>query len=165
MPHAVSSSTSYGVTPSVRASRRRGPAGHQIAEFHTTYGGLRARLVETARPVAWLGGRTRGFAIETFAPTRIFSLARRGFVRTIHGRIEVRPLDDTVYLGTIPIVESRLAIEASLNRFARVYAYEAWLAKAEARALAEAICVADQLPTSAVLTLEDLLPFVTAPAA
>ncbi len=139
------------------------PPGHQVSEFHTTYGGLRARLVETTRPVAWLGGRTRGLAIETFAPTRIFSLARRGFVRTIHGRIEVRPLDDTVYLGTIPIVEARLSIEASLNRFARVYAYEAWLAKAEARALAGAICDGDQLPTSAVLTLDDLLPFVTAP--
>ena len=61
------------------------PGGHQISEFHSTYGGLRARLVETARPVAWLGGRTRGLAIETFAPTRIFSLARRGYVRTIHG--------------------------------------------------------------------------------
>jgi hypothetical protein len=141
------------------------PGGAQIAEFHTTYAGLRSRLVETARPVAWLGGRTRGLAIETFAPARIFSLARRGHVRTIHGRIEVRPLDDTVYLGTVPILEARLAIEASLNRFARVYAYEAWLAKAEARALAEAVCIADDLPASAVLTLDDLLPFVTAPAA
>ena len=87
----------------------------------------------------------------------------RGFVRTIHGRIEVRPLDDTVYLGTIPITEARPAIEASLNRFARVYAYEAWLAKAEAGALAQAICTGDESPTSAVLTLDDLLPFVTAP--
>ena len=54
------------------------PGAQQISEFHTTYGGLRARLVETARPVAWLGGRTRGLAIETFAPTRIFSLAAGG---------------------------------------------------------------------------------------
>ena len=136
------------------------PGGHQISEFHSTYGGLRARLVETARPVAWLGGRTRGLAIETFAPTRIFSLARRGYVRTIHGRIEVRPLDDTVYLGTIPIAEARAGIEASLNRFARVYAYETWLAKAEAGALAEAVCAGDQLPAPAVLTLDDLLPVV-----
>jgi hypothetical protein len=137
------------------------PGAGQIAEFHSTYAGLRARLVETVRPVAWLGGRTRGLAIETFAPARIFSLPRRGHVRTIHGRIEVRPLDDTVYLGTVPLAEARSAIEASLNRFARVSAYEAWLAKAEARALTEAICVADDLPAPAVLTLDDLLPFVT----
>ena len=77
----------------------------------------------------------------------------------------MRPLDDTVYLGTIPLAEARTAIEASLNRFARVYAYETWLAKAEAAALADAVCVADELPASAVLTLDDLLPFVTAPAA
>ena len=77
----------------------------------------------------------------------------------------MRPLDDTVYLGTVPILEARAGIEASLNRFARVYAYEAWLAKAEARALAEAVCIADELPASAVLTLDDLLPFVTAPVA
>jgi hypothetical protein len=44
----------------------------------------------------------------------------------------------------------------------RVSAYENWLAKAEARVLAEAICVDDRLPTPAPLTLDDLLPF-TAP--
>ena len=58
----------------------------------------------------------------------------------------MRPLDDTAYLGTIPITEARAAIEASLNRFARVYAYEAWLAKAEAGALAQAICTGARLP-------------------
>src|SRR4029079_16152369 len=30
------------------------PGSRQIAEFHSTYGGLRARLVETARPAAQL---------------------------------------------------------------------------------------------------------------
>ena len=34
----------------------------------------------------WLGFRTRGLAVETFAPARIFALPRRGRVRTIHGR-------------------------------------------------------------------------------
>ena len=114
---AVSSSTSFGATPCARASRRRRPAGHQIAEFHTTYGGLRARLVETARPVAWLGGRTRGLAIETFAPTRIFSLARRGFVRTIHGRIEVlrstTPSISARFRSSRPVRRSRLRSTAS----------------------------------------------------
>ena len=140
----------------------RKATGAEILEFHETYGGLRARLVETARPVAWLGGKTRGLAIETFAPTRIFSLGAAGRVRTIHGQIRVTPLGDTVFLGTVPLTESRAAIESSLNRFARVSAYENWLAKAEERALAEAICQDDRLPTPAPLTLDDLLPF-TAP--
>ena len=148
----------------VRA-RFRAPtaSGAAIAEFHRTYATLRARLVETARPVEWLGGRARGLAVETFAPARIFTLSRRGRVRTIHGRIEVRPLGDTMYLGAVPLAEARPAIQSSLNRFARVAAYESWLAKAQARALEEAICVGDRLPSPAALTLDDLLPFVTPP--
>jgi len=134
-----------------------------VAEFHRTYAGLQARLVETPRPVEWLGWRSRGLAVETFAPARIFALSGRGRVRTMHGRIEVKPLGDTVFLGTIPLVEARSAIEASLNRFARVSVYENWLAKAEERALAEAVCVGDELPSPAALTLDDLLPFVTTP--
>ena len=85
-----------------------------------------------------------------------------GRVRTPQGQIQVTPLGDTVFLGTIPLPEARAAIESSLNRFARVAAYENWLAKAEERALAEAVCVDDRLPTPAPLTLDDLLPF-TAP--
>jgi hypothetical protein len=140
----------------------RASTAAEIAEFHTTYSGLRARLVETTRPVAWLGGKTRGLAIETFAPTRIFALGGAGRVRTIHGLLQVKPLGDTVFLGTVPLPDARSAIESSLNRFARVAAYENWLAKAEERALADAICVDDRLPSPAPLTLDDLLPF-TAP--
>ena len=139
--------------------------GEAIAEFHRTYANLQARLVETARPVAWLGGKNRGLAIETFAPARIFRLLRPGRVRTIHGLIRVKPLEDTVLLGSVPLADARAAIESSLNRFARVSAYENWLAKAQARALAEAVCVGDTLPASSALTLDDLLPFVTLPTA
>ena len=140
----------------------RRSTGAEIADFHGTYAGLRARLVETARPVTWLGGKTRGIAVETFAPARIFGLSAKGRVRTPQGQLLVTPLGDTVFLGTIPLVEARAAIESSLNRFARVAAYENWLAKAEERALAEAVCLDDRLPTPAPLTLDDLLPF-TAP--
>jgi hypothetical protein len=143
--------------------RPRAPSASAIAEFHRTYAGLRARLVQAARPVDWLGGRATGIAIETFAPTRLFSLGRPGRVRTLHGPIRVVPQGDTVLLGTVPLVEARAAISSSLRRFARVSAYESWLADAEERALAEAICVDDRLPTPAPLTLDDLLPFVLAP--
>ena len=47
----------------------------------------------------------------------------------------MKPLGDTVFLGAVPLAEARPAIEASLNRFARVSAYENWLAKAQERAL------------------------------
>ncbi|MGH3071487.1 MAG: hypothetical protein ACRDNB_04345 [Gaiellaceae bacterium] len=141
------------------------PSASAISEFHQTYAGLRARLVATARPVDWLGGRTRGLAVETFAPSRLFTLGRAGRVRTLHGQILVTPLGDTILLGTVPLAEARAAITASLNRFGRVSAYESWLATAEERALREAICADDRLPTPAPLTLDDLLPFVTAPTA
>ena len=108
------------------------PSAAAIAEFHVTYAGLQARLVETERPVEWLGCRTSGLAVETFAPARIFALPRRGAVRTIHGRIQVTPLADTVFLGAVPLLEARPAIVSSLSRFARVSAYETWLAKAAA---------------------------------
>jgi hypothetical protein len=139
------------------------PSAAAVAEFHVTYAGLRARLVETPRPVDWLGYGTRGLAVETFAPAKIFSLARRGRVRTMHGPIEVKPLGDTIFLGTVPLPEARAAIEASLLRFARVSVYESWLADTQERALREAVCIGDQLPASAALTLDDLLPFVATP--
>jgi hypothetical protein len=141
------------------------PSAAASAEFHVTYAGLRARFVETARPVDWLGFRTRGLAVETFAPARIFSLSRRGKVRTIHGLIDVKPVGDTVFLGTIPFAEARPAIESSLSRFARVSVYESWLANAEAQALSQAVCAGDELPAPAALTLDDLLPFTAGPSA
>ena len=136
------------------------PSAAAIAEFHQTYAGLRTRMVETARPVEWLGGRNRGLAIETFAPARIFALPRRGSVRTIRGLIQVTPLGDTFLLGAVPLLEARAAIESSLKRFGRVAAYESWLAKAQERALDQALCVEDRIPSPAALTLDDLLPFV-----
>jgi hypothetical protein len=145
--------------------RPRSPSAGAVAEFHRTYANLRVRLVEATRPVDWLGGRSRGIAVETFAPTRIFSLGRAGRVRTLHGPIRVTPLGDTVLLGTVPLAEARGAIRSSLNRFARVSAYETWLAAAEERALEQAICVDDRLPTPVPLTLDDLLPFVAGPTA
>ena len=72
----------------VRRDRVRGrfrpprPSATAVAEFHQTYAGLRARLVETPRPVDWLGFGTRGLAIETFAPARIFcSAGAAGYAR------------------------------------------------------------------------------------
>jgi hypothetical protein len=136
------------------------PSAAAIAEFHQTYAQLRVRLVETPRPVDWLGFGTRGLAVETFAPAKVFSLARPGRVRTMHGPVQVKPLGDTVFLGTVPLPEARAAIQSSLFSFARVNVYESWLADAEAKALTEAVCAGDQLPAPAVLTLDDLLPFV-----
>jgi hypothetical protein len=137
--------------------RPRAPSAAAITEFHATYADFRARPVETARPVAWLGWRARGLAVETFAPLRTFSLQRAGRVRTSGGPVAVRPLGETVLLGAVPLVDARAAIVASLGRFARVAAYESWLSKLEAQALDEATCAGDELPVPTSITLDDLL--------
>jgi hypothetical protein len=129
-----------------------------IAAFHESYAWLPARLVEVAEPVAWLGGRRRGFALQTFAPAEVFQLRRARVVRTPTGRLEVRPLGETSPLGTLPLADARPAIAAALGRLGRAAAYDHWLVKQEQRALAGAICLGDDLPEPASFGLDTLLP-------
>ena len=133
------------------------PSSGAIEAFHTTYAGLQARLVEVTSPVGWLGGLTRGLALETFAPRRIFGLSRTGSVRGPDGRIEVRALEPTTSLGAVPLGVARPAIVVALNRFSRASTYERWLVRAEERALAEATCLGDELPQTGAIDLDDLL--------
>ena len=137
--------------------RPRAPSAAAIGEFHRTYTHLQARWVETAEPVSWLGGRRRGIALETFAPLRVFALSGRAQVRTMQGRVAVLPLEASTHLGALPLVEARPAVVVALTRFARAAVYDNWLAKAERRALADALCVRDDLPEPAAISLADLL--------
>jgi hypothetical protein len=134
------------------------PSGAAIVDFHRTYAGLQARLVEVAGPVGWLGSLTRGLALETFAPRRVFELRRHGWVRGLHGRLRVRPLEGTTSLGAMPLAAARPAIVIALNRFARGVAYDHWLLKQEARVLQETTCLGDELPQTGAVGLDDLLP-------
>ncbi len=129
-----------------------------VDAFRATYGGLRVRLIEVSRPVGWLGGGFRGYALESLAPSRVFALARPGRVRSLHGRIEVRPVEPATVLAALPLPLARPAIVGALRRFGRVAAYENWLLKREAAALLETTCRSDDLPDPAVLGLDDLLP-------
>ena len=134
------------------------PSAAAVAAFHATYAGLQARFVEVGRPVGWLGAEVRGLALETFAPRRTFSLGRGGFVRSLYERIEVRPLGPATTLGALPLASARPAIVTALNRFARAVTYESWLVNEEERALQEAVCLGDDLPQTAAIALDDLLP-------
>ncbi len=133
------------------------PTSGAIEAFHTTYAGLQARVVEVTSPVGWLGGLTRGLALETFAPRRIFGLSRTGSVRGPDGRIEVRALEPVISLGAVPLGVARPAIVVALNRFSRASTYERWLVRAEERALADATCLGDELPQTGAIDLDDLL--------
>ena len=134
------------------------PGAATIEEFHRTYAGLQARVVEVARPVGWLGSLTRGLALETFAPQRVFGLRRTGWVRSQFGRLEVRPLEPTTSLGALPLAAARPAIVTALNRFARVQAYEGWLLTREAKVLEDATCSGDEAPQTGPVSPDELLP-------
>jgi hypothetical protein len=136
------------------------PSAADVAEFHRTHGSLRARPVETAEPVRWLGHRSRGIAIETVAPLRALTAGGEARVATAEGPVVVRPLGRTAPLAAVPVVDARPAIAAALRHFSRARAYEQWLGEAKAKVVQAAICRRDRLPLSASFDLGDVLPFV-----
>ena len=133
-----------------------------VSSFDDAYAGTTARLVTTKAPVAWLGGRTRGIAIQGFAPGRVFSLptGRTGLVQTATGAVAVDPLEPTLPLGAVPPALARPAIVAALTRLAKDDAYQAWLFAQEQKVLGTAICAGDDVPASLPVGLEDYLPFL-----
>ena len=86
--------------------RRAGGGGDRRVPPHLRPASRRASSRPPGRSTGWaarpVGSRSRPSLRE-----RIFALPRAGLVRTIHGRIRVKPLEDTVLLGTIPLAEAR----------------------------------------------------------
>jgi hypothetical protein len=133
-----------------------------ISAFYGAYSAARARLVTTKTPVDWLGGRTRGIALETLAPARVFTLptGRAGLVQTATGAVAVRPLEATLPLAAVPLPVARPAIAAALVHLEKAVAYQAWLQTQEQKLLATAICAADDVPAPMPVELSDYLPFL-----
>jgi hypothetical protein len=133
-----------------------------IASFYAQYGEVRARLVTTAAPVSWLGGRERGIALSSFAPARVFALptGRSGLVQTAAGPVAVRPLEGTVPLAAVPLSVARPAIVAAVVQLAKADAYQAWLEAQEEKVLTTAICAGDDVPAPLPVELADYLPFL-----
>ena len=134
------------------------PGAAAIESFYTSYASFRARLVAVSEPVGWLGERRRGYGIETFAPRTIFGLTRPRTMPTAAGPLQVRPLDATVALGSLQLSEVHGAIEVALRRQARATAYDNWLVRQEAKVLAGATCVGDDLPQAAAVDVLALPP-------
>jgi hypothetical protein len=137
-------------------------AAASLASFYASYAETPARLVTTKAPVSWLGGRTRGFALEGFAPGQVFTAAtgRATLVQTAAGTVSVKPLDAPVTLGSVPLAAVQRPIAAALNKLARDDAYEAWLQTQEAKVLSSTVCAADDVPAAAPVELESYLPFL-----
>ena len=133
-----------------------------VGSFYDAYAATRARLVTTKAPVSWLGGHTRGFALEGFAPARVFSLGtgQTGLLQTTSGALTVRALEPSLPLGAIPLASARPAIAAAVIQLGKADAYQAWLQEQEQKVLGSAVCAGDDLPAPLPTDLPDYLPFL-----
>jgi hypothetical protein len=146
--------------------RFRPPAatGAQVAEFVSTYAATRVRLIEVDAPAPWLGGALRGFAVDTLAPSEIFSLHqnRTTTIDTIDGRFAVSPLGPPVPLLALSPTQSRAVARELLGRFAKLDVYERWLRAREIHLLANAMCIRDAVPARGDVDLSVWIPFLGA---
>lgn len=133
-----------------------------ISAFYDGYAGIQARLVTTKAPVAWLGNRTRGIALEGFAPAKVLSVpaGRAVLVQTAAGPVSVQALEPALPLGAVPLSLARPAIAAALVGLAKGDAYEAWLLAQEQKATTTATCAGDDVPAPLPVELPDFLPFL-----
>lgn len=141
----------------------RRPTGREVGEYYETFGGAQARAVEVKPAPSWLGGQTRGVALATVAPARVFSLRVGGKptkLRTREGVFKVRALGAVQPLATFPFGRARAGIYAALMRSARSEAYERWLLRQQQSALDAAICRRDELPVVGTVDLTNQLPFL-----
>jgi hypothetical protein len=132
-----------------------------IAAFYAAAPDRRTRLVTTKLPATWLGGRTRGFAIEGYAPARLFTHGSGlRIVQTEKGAVEVSVLGPPRPLRAVPLEETRPTIAAALAERAKDEAYRAWLQAKEQVILNAAICADDDVPAAAPIELSAYLPFL-----
>jgi hypothetical protein len=146
------------------AERFRPPAATaaQINAFLVTYAATRVRLVSVEPEAPWLGDASGGFAVDTIAPSEIFTLRqnRSSLIDTADGRFAVRPLGPPLPLLGLPPAAARAVARGVLGRFARDEVYERWLGSQETRLLAGAVCARDQLPVTGDVDLTAWAPFL-----
>lgn len=143
--------------------RVAGPSLGAITGFYVAYPDLLVRRVRVdGAPPWWLGGKRTGLALSMFAPPSLFAIpsGRASTVRTMTGRLAVRPLDESRPLGSVPLTEARPAIAAALKQFARSEAAVRWSARRQEALLSRTICRRDDLPAPDVIDLTAYLPFL-----
>jgi hypothetical protein len=133
-----------------------------VASFADGYGDVQARLVTTKTPVAWLGNRTRGFALAGFAPAQVFraTTGRAALVQTATGTVSMKPLEAPLPLAAVPLGAAKGSIVAALTKLAKDDTYEAWLQTQEVSVLNSTVCAADDVPPAAPVELESYVPFL-----
>jgi hypothetical protein len=140
----------------------RAPTEAEIRDYYTFYPATLARAFRVEPAAPWLGGRTSGFALASTTPAALFRLpeAVPSPFTTGLGSYTVTPLDAPVVLGALPLESARPAIRRTLSAFARRRAYEDLFRKRLRFALARTICLRDDLPSPAVISVSTYLPFL-----
>jgi hypothetical protein len=138
------------------------PTAAQVEAFYAAYPDALVRRF-TVKPAApWLGNRTAGFALAAAAPAALFRLpsAVASPFTTGLGSYTVTPADAPLPLGAVPLSDARPAIATALRSFARTQAYEDAARKRFESALNRSICLRDDLPSPAVVSVSTYLPFL-----
>jgi hypothetical protein len=135
----------------------------QIQAFYATYSDTLVRPFKVTPAAPWLGNRTSGFVLAVAAPGALFRLpsAVASPFTTGLGSYTVTPLDQALPLGAIPVDQARPAIRTALRSFARTQAYEDAARKRAESALNRTICLRDDLPNPAVVSVSTYLPFLS----
>jgi hypothetical protein len=138
------------------------PTAAEIQTFYESYPDLSVRLVKSEPRPSWLGSNAQGFAISEVAPDRIFTLqrGRTAVLRTSEGSFRIKPLDDALPLGAVPLRKAAPAIAAALRGFERGEAFENWTVSKQRYVLNTAICARDDLPQPSAVDLTSFLPFL-----
>src|SRR3954451_1561347 len=144
--------------------RPKRPSGNEVGEFLTTYAGTRVRLVTTNPEAPWLGGASRGLAIETIAPAQVFTLrqGKERLIDTLDGRFRVRPLGPALPLYALAPASAANVARAVLGRFAKDAVYDRWLRTQQQTLLAGAVCARDDVPATGDIDLTAWAPFLGA---
>jgi hypothetical protein len=138
------------------------PSEAAIQLFYATYPDVLIRPFKVQPAAPWLGNRTTGFALAAAAPAALFRLASTvaSPFTTGLGSYTVTPLDEALPLGAVPYSSARTAIRTALVAFARTQAYEDGARKRAQSALNRTICLRDDLPNPAVVSVSTYLPFL-----
>ncbi len=138
------------------------PTEGQIAAFYAAYSDVLVREFQVMPAAAWLGGRSRGFALAAASPTALFRLPS-GLASPFEsglGSWQVTPLDEPLPLGAVPLDLARPAIRTALVSFARAGAFEEGTRVRQERALNRTVCLRDDLPSVGIVSVPTYLPFL-----
>jgi hypothetical protein len=138
------------------------PTASQILAFYAAYPDALVRQFKVEPAAPWLGNRTSGFALAAAAPSVLFRMrtaVASSFALGL-GSYVVTPFDQALPLGAVPFATVTPAIRTALISFARTQAYEDAFRKRVGSASNRTICLRDDVPNPAVVSVATYLPFL-----